>query len=117
MNRLTEILDIDGMKIKVAKERPLSNQGLGEIIHKLYKLEDIEEEIGCSLEVVFKALKEGIYCEYSKSLFNKCKLQKLKVYLVYDYGYYSLKPTHKADFLLDLYEYKKTWWLKEDRSE
>lgn len=44
MSRLTELLDVDGMKIKTAKERPLSNQGLGEILWKLYDVEDLMEK-------------------------------------------------------------------------
>lgn len=45
MSRLTEKIDIDGMEIKVSKERPLSDQGLGKIIHKLYNFENIEEDL------------------------------------------------------------------------
>lgn len=84
---------------------------------KTKALDDIEKDSGCSIEVVFKALKNGIYCEYCRSLFSRCKLRKLEVCLVYDYGFYLLRPTHKADFSLPLDEYKKTWWLKEDKSE
>lgn len=68
MRRLTELIDIDGMKIKTSKERPLSNEGLGEILWKLYELENLEEELGCSILDVFKALKEGIKIDFEGQL-------------------------------------------------
>lgn len=69
------------------------------------------------LEIVLKAVKNGVYTKYAKSLFGRCKLQKLNVGLVYSYGEYRLQPTHSADFSLYLDEYKTTWWLREDMSE
>lgn len=33
-----------------------------EVCEKLSNLEDLEDELGCPLGVVFKALKYGIYC-------------------------------------------------------
>ena len=44
MSRLTELINIDGMKIKTSKERPLSNQGLGDILWKLYEVENLMEK-------------------------------------------------------------------------
>lgn len=68
MSRLTELIDIDGMKIKTSKERPLSNQGLGAILHKLYALENLEDELGYSILDVFKALKEGIKIDFGEQI-------------------------------------------------
>lgn len=68
-------------------------------------------------DISLKAVKNGVYCEYSKWAFGKIKLQKLNVCLVYEYGEYRLRPIHKADFSLPLKEYKITWWLREDKSE
>ena len=91
--------------------------------NKLGKLEDLEEQIGCPLEVLFRALKDGIYHnenygktstkEYESYLsFSKSSIPNdycIEIHYYFDgiYGtsYYSLK------------DYKKTWWLKADRSE
>ena len=110
MNRLTEKIE-EGFY--VAPNIPNTDV----LKYKLGKLEDIEEDLGCPLEVVFKALKYGIYLKYDKYLFSRCKFQKLEVSLKYDYGRYLLAPIHKADFSVSLEDYKKTWFLKEDRSE
>ena len=108
MSRLTELIDIDGMKIKTAKERPLSNQGLGAILHKLYKLEDLEDELGCTLEVVFKALKEGIFDGKWVSHWH----------LVYNgFGFCWVSNNSGSGWQLYLKDYGKTWWLEGDRSE
>lgn len=113
MSRLTELIDIDGMKIKVAKERPLSNQGLGAILHKLYALEDIEEELGCPLEVVFKALINGIWYEDVAN-----RMTHIGVRLDtenYDCEYLLREYDNTIRFLPR--NYKKTWWLSESKEE
>lgn len=78
---------------------------------------DLQKEKGCLSDVLLRAVRDGIYYEYSKWAFGRVKFQKLQVCLVYDYGEYRLQPTHKADFSIDINEYKKTFWLKEDKSE
>lgn len=102
---------------------------------KLGKLEDIEDELGCPLDVVFKAIQQGyIYIEmYDRD-------EKGKVYEPYTIVMYKQenvvlsrtknnKPEDKwcLSFwggwndlwvaCVDLDEYGKTWWLKEDKSE
>lgn len=82
-------------------------------INKLGKLEDLEEELGCPLEVVFKALKEGIYCvdydnqEIRKFITPLCLNTTSKQ--LYWYGNNIGFP--------DLKDYKKTWWLKGERDD
>ena len=73
MSRLTELLDVDGMKIKTAKERPLSNQGLGEILWKLYDIEDIMEKYEIKdLKELKRILKSYYECdEYEHWEFNQ----------------------------------------------
>ena len=77
----------------------------------------LTNELKCSLEVIFRALKDGVYHKYSKSLFSRGKFQKLEVRLEYKYGKYFLVPIHKADFSLSLEEYQKTWWLSQTKEE
>lgn len=117
MERLTEKGTLEGSYFVKQKDKSSS-------IIKLGILEDIEEGLGCPIEVVFKALKNGIWtyvyydCEEKE---NKNKLKHIYPSLYFvsnfkidkfmfncgDNGYYSVK----------LKDYKKTWWLKEDRSE
>lgn len=82
------------------------------IIDKLGKLEDLEEQLGCPLEVVFKALTNGIYNGVPEHIeavglvivFNNFALTCFDIF-GNQTGCY---PTN---------EYKKTWWLKKDKSE
>ena len=108
MSRLTELLDIDGMKIKTAKERPLSNQGLGDILWKLYNFEDIEDELGCPLEVV--ANKKAMIVKDSELYevdIMAVSFTNGNIYFGNEWSFTTRK----------LKDYKKTWWLKEDKSE
>ena len=82
-------------------------------IDKLGQLEDVEEELGCPLEVVFKALKNGIWYE---DVANR----------MHCIGVSLDANNYESDFVLNAYtnenavmvrDYKKTWWLKKDKSE
>ena len=94
------------------------------IMTKLGKLEDLEDELGCQLEVVFKALKDKeIVVKHTYGLNEP--VEKLKTHKI------SGLQFNETDFVFWLYEdivtdlefdvnvkdYKKTWWLKEDLSE
>lgn len=81
-----------------------------EVTHKLGKLEDLEEQIGCPLEVVFKAIYSGIYYIYPNGNIVLERSFKLNHY---SSGWCLIKP--KLNFKLE--DYKKTWWLKRDKSE
>ena len=89
-----------------------------DLCKKLGKLEDIEDELGCPLDVVFKALKEGIYFNFnrtSKEEFIEPNDLSLKFSLG---GFYCLYFEQWNDgYEIELAYYKKTWWLKEDKSE
>lgn len=119
MNRLTELIDIDGMKIKTSKERPLSEQGLGEILWKLYELENLEDELGCPLDVVFKALKEGFYTQTMHHTkqdntwlgINDLGYTKEIFCMYFDKNMANIETCVE----IDLKDYGKTWWLKEDK--
>lgn len=89
---------------------------------KLFKLEDLEDELGCPLEVVFKALKEGI--NYNRE--DVARTYNVKEWL--DFAtrprlYYSddwecwCWELFLGGYVLKLEDYQKTWWLKGDRSE
>ena len=77
---------------------------------KLGKLEDLEEQLGCPLEVVVKALEYGIYAkdlpreELSKQ-FVRLSNVETEWYLINNIMCVNLK------------DYKISFWLKKDKSE
>lgn len=86
--------------------------------------EDIEEELGCPLEVLFKALKTTVFTNaedcYGQEL--PSGLREFEVRL--NVKNMSLGLIHNSMFKgkevirhIPLKDYKKTWWLKEDKSE
>ncbi len=83
----------------------------GMVYNKLGKLEDLEEEIGCPLDVVFKALTNGVYYE---DVANCMKYMPADLHLNLE-GEYVLFFSDE-EYLLTR-NYKKTWWLKEDKTE
>lgn len=74
------------------------------------KYKQLEEQIGCPLEVVFKAIYSGIYYIYPNGNIVLERSFKLNHY---SSGWCLIKP--KLNFKLE--DYKKTWWLKRDKSE
>lgn len=81
-------------------------------LNKLGKLEDLEEELGCPLEVIGKALKSGVYhiLGSGKMYLERC----LKLNYYSGIEEWSLI---KKGLSFNLKDYKKTWWLKGDKSE
>ena len=74
---------------------------------KLGKLEDLEEQIGCPLEVKCKV---------------HCKMfvyDKTKSYWVVDvnYDFFIAEDENGIQQGFSFRNYKKTWWLKADRTE
>lgn len=90
-----------------------------DIMDKLGKLEDLEESIGCPLDVVVKLFRQDfIYFKYLSNV----QTMKVKVIKGLSYGsnpgWYFTCIYDNVDFIyISLRDYKKTWWLKEDRSE
>ena len=83
------------------------------LIQYFLKIHQLEDELGCPLDVVFKALKNGIYIEegtFEKYDVRGIELKGLGVISnICSYG--------DCDFTCYYKDYKKTWWLKEDKSE
>lgn len=81
------------------------------VYNKLGKLEDLEDELGCPLEVVFKAFKEGVYKKDENIIFEATlRIYNGEAYLCQPYDDRLL---HKVL----LKDYGKTWWLKGERNE
>lgn len=154
MNRLTEKL---GEGFYVAEHA----HNTDEVTHKLGKFEDLEEELGCPLEVLVKAMKDGFWFEkngigFEKTLFQKGFFRNLSpsynnltnsidvefeiIYgvrfcynwkedmvsynendIINPYGSKLAEKSYAVNLCTyhsyKLSDYKKTWWLKEDRGE
>lgn len=127
MNRLTKVYEVHDNK-PLSYEADISNypdlmgyeheQAEIDIINKLGQLEDLEESIGCPLEVVFKALKQ-CYIYVDMGIFEHPRIkdiQKQKVNFINFTGeYFHIGYTH--DYGVALCDYGKTWWLKGDKVE
>ena len=102
MSRLTRYDEKQKQYTRLASRLAVDN--------KLGKLEDLEEQLGCPLEVVFKALKEGIIIDR--------ELPKYKVIIGFEENELCLYIEQKfPKWKYKLKDYKKTWWLREDKSE
>lgn len=81
-------------------------------MRKLGQLEDIEEELGIDLVMLFKALKDGIYInEYNHGLMYGL----IVPHLVHECGQYYFK--HYGDFGSEEFsfdEYGETWALTKE---
>ena len=88
-----------------------------EFINKLGMIEDLEEELDCPLEIVFKALKNGIYTKESE-LDKELELYDVRCIDLRGLGVISKICSYgECDFTCYYTDYKKIWWLKEDKSE
>ena len=112
MSRLTRFHE-EGLLVNNGGYYEPDKSNYMDITNKLGKLEDLEDQLGCPLDVVVKALKEGIY--------KKC---------TYDIGMTYIEPQYLSfdgkcldcsigDFLdyVNVADYGKTWWLKGDKEE
>lgn len=72
---------------------------------------NIEEELGCSLEVVFKALEEGVYIEVEHL---PDVIERPRLYCSDDFKCYCFELLY-GEYVFKLSDYKKTWWLKGEK--
>lgn len=88
---------------------------------KLGKLEDIEEELGIPLEVLFKALKDGVYAKFEEGKILKADIKlyyschnefKIRVVCL-EIGQYEVEW---EDYLF-VKNYGKTWALTMEELE
>lgn len=86
-------------------------------IHKLGKLEDLEDELGCSLEVVCKLrTEESIIVKGYGNEFETWETDDF--YLIWEKEpYIEIMKGCEPFRSYKLKDYQKTWWLKKDRSE
>ena len=114
MNRLTKKKEKYNLMVGDRYE-PISTTR--EINNKLGKLEDLEEQVGCPLEVREKALQQDeiFYVER-----NQTKMIRV---VAMNCGYVNNGEcvlnclANGIWFCLPVKDYKITWWLKKDKSE
>jgi hypothetical protein len=82
-------------------------------INKLGRLEDLEEEIGCPLEVVREALKYGIYFKDLIKDYKLIYIPAVTLTSINTEWYLS----NQINICLNVKDYKVLWWLKADKSE
>ena len=134
MNRLTKksnsVLEAIEYQLIDEKENLDANEGIKKIpvlaTNKLGRLEDIEEELGCPLEVVFKvfkALKDGqVIVKHIVGLKNpKTFLEAHKIAeLLFDgknYGLWIYDNGYGDEFRVYTKDYGKTWALTKEELE
>lgn len=84
-------------------------------LKRLESLDQLQEELGCPFEVVFKAFKNGIYVyDYTA---NKEKLTLVEVLFIDGRGIYFDLSGYFPEWINSqkLSDYKKTWWLDESK--
>lgn len=120
MNRLTKKFNGEYYR-NDANTIVFNNETDYNAIQKLGKLEDVEEELGCPLEVVFRALEEGInvvcfdeeiHFHSSPSLNKYDEFYFSETY--YPYGDSCCDATDDS-YQVKLSDYQKTWWLKGEK--
>lgn len=88
------------------------NEHLTKDIEKYWEL---EQQLGCHLDVVFKALKEGICVEdIELGIFDE--FPRPRLYYSDDFKCFSFECCHGSHYEY-LRNYKKTWWLASDKKE
>ena len=85
---------------------------LNEKTLKLGSLEDIEEELGCPLEVVFKKVKELAIENWNQV---NCLQYDYDEKLWYIISYSLWNHEFYPDRQYYLKDYQKTWWLKGEK--
>lgn len=109
-------------------------------IDKLGKLEDLEEQLGCPLDVLVKMWKNNKY--YALKPRGRTRVRQMDFPVIsyilkgnkgnktpyksnsfilggtcYDYDCFDEKTREFDGWDVNLADYKKTWWLREDKSE
>ncbi len=84
------------------------------------KLEDLEEEIGCPLDVRCKVVPDSYIFTFGTSMESQEIITRRKVITINKEGIYISYATasgKERDMTLPWKAYKITWWLREDKSE
>ena len=108
------LISEDGINYQFIEYENGVNAYDGKPIEKLSKLEDIEQELGIPLEVLFKALKDGIWCLTKEDGVEFMNVPKL---FNYNDKYYFREDMFWFEPIVELKDYGKTWWIEEPKEE
>lgn len=108
---------VDGNDLYISKDtfKPLEEE-----LEYADKMHSLEEQIGCSFMIICRAIKEGIwsseywYCEKEE---NQNKIRYIFPELTILENEWGFDCGDHCYYFVLLKDYKKTWWLKEDKSE
>lgn len=109
MKRLT-LEDIEKIK-EMPYGNIIQNGTIKQMIYELDQYKQIEEKLGCSLDIIFDALYRGIVCTPHPFYTHEKIYPKKEYNIVQLFQFYYLKV---EDGVVDIKDYGKTWWLKED---
>ena len=84
-----------------------------DLYNKLGQLEDLEEELGCPLDIIINACINGFVARYYGD-WDNAELD-IDRDMVSDFRRKCFTDNYANEYFWK--DYKKTWWLKEDRSE
>ena len=120
MNRITE-KDGKFYKLKPENEAYGWEDGI-RLVQIVGRLEDLEDEIGCPLNVLFKLAKQRhFYYEENKELhLINCfdiELFNNKIYFDSNWVDHDIELGDFGTIELPLNEYGISWWLKKDKEE
>lgn len=82
-------------------------------LDKLGKLKDLEEELGCPLEVVIKVLKNEKILFENEEYYGSLRWNIYTKEFVFDLS----SDKEITDFYLKTNNYGKEWWLKGEKNE
>lgn len=102
-------------------------EDFNELVGKLGQYENIEEELGISLPILFKALKDGFYIKHNFEIVHIYPDKNITI----NFWYKTINVFIPPKFFIDcnkgesylseeieeeywFKDYGKTWWLKED---
>lgn len=88
------------------------------LVKDIEKYWDLEEELGCPLEVVFKGLKEGITFEHRGANLRSDDIRLFYFnhkWIMRVYAFIQGYGSNAYD--LELNNYGKTWWIKGEKDE
>ena len=134
MKRLTleeieEIIEVGGGRgvgknILIPNGRLVQKNLFSRALAEVIEYQKLEQELGCPIEVLIKAIKDGIWFinkddkveQIDEELCFNTKVSSGK-FVISNYGYHCKnEEKYKLDEIY-LEDYGKTWWLREDQSE
>ena len=123
MSRLT-IEQLEYYRNTYDKYERIESNEFDEICNELIKYKILEEKLGCPLDAVFKALKDGqvitkhiVGLENPKVILLPYKIAEI-LFVRKNYGLWAYENEYGDEFYLNTKDYGKTWALtKEELKE